>query len=79
MALEKLETELQQDAGSQVSSLHKERPFKNSTKNTGSNFLFVSLFSYCVVHFRTVLTLITDTVHAFVVNDTFIFFSKIPS
>ncbi len=31
MALEKLETELQQDAGSQVSSLHKERPFKNST------------------------------------------------
>jgi hypothetical protein len=30
MAVEKLETELQQDAGSQVSSLHKERPFKNS-------------------------------------------------
>jgi hypothetical protein len=29
VALEKLETELQQDAGSQVSSLHKERPFEN--------------------------------------------------
>ncbi len=28
MAVEKLETELQQDASSQVSSLHKERPFK---------------------------------------------------
>jgi hypothetical protein len=31
MAVEKLETELQQDAGSQVSSLHKERLFENST------------------------------------------------
>jgi hypothetical protein len=37
MALEKLETELQQDAGSQVSSLHKERTFENS-KTPAHNF-----------------------------------------
>jgi hypothetical protein len=61
MALEKLEAELQQDAGSQVSSLHKERPFENS-KIPVSAFLFLFLIVlsrfFCWVRFLLAVFLI---------------------